>query len=252
MRRLMGISAAAIGAVGTLICVAAVGISWWVTARVADRVGNVAERLEQGLTDAETRLAHVEERLAAVRASLDETHAAAELIAAENPELPRVRAAVEQLVDRMMPTIDRAAAIADSLLPVAAVLRSAADIATQFGGESGRARIAADAIDHAASLLSTPRERIRAVKSAQAVRLTRELLDVAREAVAGSERLANGIAAAVGSLPVPGGRWPSGASDSCSGATPPRLLTHWCGRGAGSVSCAWSAGGNDGFRSGRS
>ncbi len=43
-------------------------------------------------------------------------------------------------------------------------------------------------------MLNVPQARIDAVKSTTAVRLTRELVDLAREAAAGSEQLAEGLA----------------------------------------------------------
>jgi hypothetical protein len=202
MRTSSGIIAVVLGAVGVLVCAAAVGLGWWVAVKTADRVTRVAARLDQGLSEADAGLARVEVRLNAVRADLDEARGAAATLAAENPELPRVRSAIEQLLDRLVPAIDRAAAIADSLRSVAAGLRASADIVDQLGGETqhGRARTAADTIDRAAEALNVPRARIDAVKSAAAVRLTRELVDLAREAVAGSARLADGLAAARGEI----------------------------------------------------
>jgi hypothetical protein len=199
MRRLMGVGAVALGVVGALVCVAAAGLGWWAAAKTADRVTRAAARVGQGLSEADARLDRVEERLAAVRADLDEARGAAEKLAAENPELPRVRSAVEQLLDRLVPAIDRAAALADSLRTVAAGLRAVADVVAELGGSTeppGRARDAADAIDRAAEALNVPRAKIEAVKSAQAVRLTRGLVTLAGEAAAGSERLADGLAAA--------------------------------------------------------
>jgi hypothetical protein len=197
MRRLLGRGAIALSVLGTLICVAAVGLGWWVAVRVADRTNRVADRLGHGLSEADARLVRVEERLAAVRTDLAEARAEAEKLAAENPELPRVRTAIERLLDRLLPAIDRAAALADSLRAVAAGLRAAEDVVTQLGGEVdrvGRARAAADAIDRAADVLNVPQARIDAVKSATAVRLTRELVELARQAAAGSEWLAEGLA----------------------------------------------------------
>jgi hypothetical protein len=80
---------------------------------------------------------------------------------------------------------------------VAAGLRAAEDIVAEFGGEieqPSRARAAADAIDRAAESLNIPQARIDEVKSAAALRLTRELVEMAREAAAGSQRLADGLA----------------------------------------------------------
>jgi hypothetical protein len=197
MRRALGFGAVALGGVGTLVCVAVTGLGWWAAVRTADRVTLVADRLDHGLSEADERLERVEGRLAEVRAGLAEARGEAERLAAENPELPRIRAAVERLIGRLLPTIDRAAALADSLRAVAAGLRAVEDVATQLGAEveqPSRARSAADAIDRAAEVLNVPRARIEAVKAAAAVRLTRELIDLAREAAAGSERLAEGLA----------------------------------------------------------
>ncbi|HVK16186.1 MAG TPA: hypothetical protein VM533_04500 [Fimbriiglobus sp.] len=161
------------------------------------------------LSEADARLERVEGRLAAVRADLAEARAEAEKLAAENPELPRVRAAIERLLDRLLPAIDRAAALADSLRAVAAGLRATEDVVTQLGGEveqPSRARTAADAIDRAAEVLNVPQARIDAVKSAAAVRLTREVVELARAAAAGSERLAEGLTDARRALAAARGR----------------------------------------------
>lgn len=197
MRNTFAIGAVVLGAVGVAVSVAAAGLGWWAAATAADRVNLTAARLDDGLAEADARLGRVEGRLAAVRADLAEVRAEADKLAAENPELPRVRAAIERLLDRLLAAIDRAAALADSLRAVAAGLRAAEDVVTQLGvevGPSSRARAAADAIDRAADALNIPRERVEAIKSAAAVRLTREVVEMAREAAAGSERLAEGLA----------------------------------------------------------
>jgi len=197
MRKLLGVFAVLLGVVGALVCATGIGLGWWAAVKTADRVTRAAARLDQGLSETDAGLARTEDRLAADRSGLDDIRRDAEQIAAENPELPRVRAAIEQLLDRLIPKVDRAAALADSLRTVAAGLRAAADIRDLLGvgpEPPGRARAAADAIDHAAGVLNIPRARIDAVKSAQAVRLTRELVILAREAAAGSEQLADGLA----------------------------------------------------------
>jgi hypothetical protein len=194
---MLGIGAALLGVVGGLVCLAAIGLGWWAATRTADRVVRVAGRLDEGFAAVDARLDRVEERLAAVRANLAESLGEAETLAVANAELPGVRSAIERLLGRLLPTIDRAAALADSLRTSAAALRAAAEVVTEFGGRadrSSRARTAADAIDRAAEMLNVPRERIDALKSAAAVRLTREIVELAREAVAGSERLAEGLA----------------------------------------------------------
>lgn len=198
MKRFLGVGAGVLGVLGTLVCAAAIGLGWWTAVRTADRVTVVAARLDHGLTEADARLERVEGRLAAVRADLAAARAEAEKLTAENPELPRVRAAVDRLLDRLLPAIDRAAALADSLRAVAAGLRAAEDVVTQLGvdvEQPGRAQAAADAIDRAAEVLNVPQARIEAMKSAAAVRLTREVTELAVTAAAGSERLAEGLAA---------------------------------------------------------
>ena len=197
MRRLLGVGAVVLGVVGAVVCAAGIGTGWWAAARTADRVTRAADRVDHGLSEADEGLARVEERLAAVRAELDEARREADALAAENPELPRVRAAIERLLDRLIPTIDRAAALAVSLRALSAGLRAAADLRDDLAGPNeppDRTRNAAAAIDLAADVLNIPRARIDAVKSAAAVRLVRELITLAREAAAGSERLAEGLA----------------------------------------------------------
>ena len=198
MKRVMGIGAVCLGTLGTLVCVAAIGLGWWATVRTADRVTVVAIRLDHGLAEADARLERVEGRLAAIRDDLAAARAEAERLTAENPELPRVRAAVDRLLDRLLPAIDRAAALADSLRAVAAGLRATEDVVSQLGvdvEQPGRARAAADTIDRAAEVLDVPQARIESMKSAAAVRLTREVAELAVTAAAGSERLAEGLAA---------------------------------------------------------
>ncbi len=110
-----------------------------------------------------------------------------------------MRAEVERLFDRLVPALDRADATADSLRTVAAGLRTAADVVDQLGDDvaaTARARTAADAIDRAADALNAPRAKLDAVKSAGAVRVTQQLVALARAAVAGSDLLAEGLAAA--------------------------------------------------------
>src|SRR5262249_40744226 len=157
MRPRLGIGAVVLGVVGVLLCAAAVGLGWWVAAKIAGRVTRVAARLDQGLSEADSGLARVEERVNAVRANLDDVRGGAARIAAESPGPPRVRAAIEQLLDRLVPTLDRADALAGSLRSMAAGLRTAADIVNQLGEEpelSGRVRSAADTIDSAAEALN--------------------------------------------------------------------------------------------------
>ena len=197
MRRPLGVGAVALGVLGTLISAAAIGLGGWAAVRTTDRAARVAARLDDGLAEADARLERVEGRLAAARADLAEARGEAEKLTAENPELPRVRAAIERLLDRLLGAVDRAAALADSLRAVAAGLRAAEDVVAQFGVEVGppsRARAAADAIDRGAEALTVPRSRVDAVKSAAAVRLTREVVELVREVAAGSDQLADGLA----------------------------------------------------------
>lgn len=199
MRKLLGLGAVLLGGVGVLVCATAVGIGWWAAARTVERIHRVSARLDQGLSEADERLARVESRVHTVHSTLNRIRETAETIAAENQELPRVRAKIEQLIDRLTPALDRMDAIADSLQSVAAAFRTAADIADQFNDDleaTVRIRNAADTIDHAAKELNDLQARVEAVKSAKAVEWTRELVTLARESAAGSERLAQGLVAA--------------------------------------------------------
>jgi hypothetical protein len=172
------------------------GLGWWAAAWTTDRANRIAARLEEGLSEADARLEQVEGRLATVRADLADKLGEAEKLASDNLELPRVRSAVERLLDRLLPTIDRAAALADSLRTVTRGLRMAEDIVAQLGAkieQPSRANTLAEAIDRAADALNLPQNRIDALKSATAVRLARGLAELARESAAASEQLAEGL-----------------------------------------------------------
>jgi septal ring factor EnvC (AmiA/AmiB activator) len=193
----------ALGAVGTLVCAAAIGFGWWAAVKTADRVNRAAERLDHGLGETDAGLARVEERLATIRAEMDAIRAEADRLGEENPELPRVKAAVERLLDRLLAAIEQAGTLAESLRAVAAGLRAGEDVVTQFGVKvehPSRVDKVAGAIDGAAFLLHMPKARIERVKSAVATRIVRELVELAREAAAGSERLAEGLAVARGEI----------------------------------------------------
>ncbi len=195
MRKLLRIGALALGVVGALVCVTAVGIGWWAAIRTTSRLDRVAARLDRGLSEVDVQLARVESRVNAVRTDLNAARGAAETIAAENPDLPRVRAEIELLLERLVATFDRADALAESLRSAAMVFRTATDIIDQFSDEpetTVRARSAIDKIDLAAESLNGLRARVEALKSARAVQLTGELVALAREAKAGAELLAEG------------------------------------------------------------
>jgi hypothetical protein len=199
MTRIFALAAIIFGAIGTIACLAAIALGWWAAAWSTDRATLVAGHLDRGLSEADTRLERVEGRLTAVRAALSVAREEAEKLAAKNSELPEVRSAIERLLDRLLPTIDGAAELAESLRMVAAGLRAAEDVVGDLGVEieqPSRAGAAADAIDRAAEMLNIPQARIDAVKSAAAVRITRELIELAVLAAAGSERLAEGLAGA--------------------------------------------------------
>jgi hypothetical protein len=199
MRKIMGVGAVVLGFVGVLICTAAIGLGWWVAVRTVDRIKLGAARLDLSLSESDVRLARVESRMNTIRLELDEVRGGAEAILVDNPELPRVRAEIERLLDRFVPVLDRVDATADSLRAVAAGIRAAADIVNQFDDDpetTVNARNAADMIDRAAEALYAPRAKVDAMKSAKAVLLIRELVNVVREAIAGSDLLAEGVAAA--------------------------------------------------------
>jgi methyl-accepting chemotaxis protein len=209
MRKLLKIGAVALGGVGMLVCAAAVGIGWWAALRTAARLDRVVARVDHGLTEVDGQLARVESRVNAILTEVDEVRGAAESIAAENPELPRVQAQIEQLLDRLVPTLERVDDLADSLRSVAAGLRTAADIVDQLTDDTAatvRVRSAAEKVDRAAETLNGLRARVEASKAAKAVRVARELGDLVREAIAGSELLAEGLAVAREEIAVVRGR----------------------------------------------
>lgn len=205
MRNLFGIGALVLGVLGAILCAIAIGLGWRFAVKSVDRVNRVAARLDQGLAQSDVRLARVESRLNAVRSDVDDTRKKAEAIADENPELPRVKAEIEQLLGRLVPALDRVDATADSLRSVAENFRTASDLVDFFATDPDatvRFRSAADSIDRSADELDGIRIRVDELKSAKAVRLTRGLVTLAREAAASSERLAAGLATARQGLAV--------------------------------------------------
>lgn len=188
-----------------LLCAAAIGLGWRTATRIVDRTDRIAVRLDNGLAETDERLARIESKVSTVRSELKEIRGAAESIGAENSELPRVRAEIGRLLDRLVPALDRLDATADSLRSVAAGVRAAADIVDDLNDDpdaTARVRNAADMIDRAAEALNAPRAKVDAVKSAKAVQLTRGLVNLAREAVANSDLLAEGLAAARSEIPL--------------------------------------------------
>jgi hypothetical protein len=205
MRRIMGIGPVVLGAVGALICAAAIGLGWWLAVKTVDRVEFVAARLDRNLSESDVRLARVELRVSTIRSELGEIRGEAEAIFDDNPELPRAKAAIERLLDRLVPVLDRVDTTADSLQSMAAGLRAAADIVDQFAVDpetTVRVRNAADMIDRSAETLNVPRAKLDALKSTKAVLLTQELVKLTREAIAGSDLLAEGVAAVRQQIPV--------------------------------------------------
>jgi hypothetical protein len=199
MQKLLGIGAVVLGGMGVLLCATTVGTGWWAAERIVARLDRVAARLDLGLSEVDMQLARVESRVNAIRTDVDSVRGAAEAIAAENPELPRVQAQIELLLDRLIPTLERADSLANSLGSAAAGLRTAADIVDQLTDDPAatvRVRSAAERVDRAAVALNGLRARVEASKSAKAVRLARELGALAREAIAGCELFAEGLAVA--------------------------------------------------------
>jgi methyl-accepting chemotaxis protein len=199
MRKLLGVGSIVLGGVGVLLCATAVGLGWWAAVQTAARLDRVAARLDQGLSAVDVRLGRVELRMNAILTEVEAVRGTAESIATENPELPRVQVQIERLLDRLVPTLEKAEDLADSLRSTAADLRTAADIVDLLidnPAATVRVRSAGEKIDRAAEALNGLRARIESSKAAQAIRLAREIGDLAREAIAGSELLAEGLTAA--------------------------------------------------------
>lgn len=199
MRRFAGLCAAALGTVGTIACVVALSLGWLAATRIVGAIDRVVARLDGGLAEIDSRLGRLETRMIEIRAELEDVRGDGEALVSEDPELPRVRVATERLLERLGPALDRAAILADSMRSVAAATRAAADAASEFADdpEKGRrARDAADAIDRAAQVLRVPGEKVDALKEAKAAQFLRRIVDLAREAVASVDLLAQGLAKA--------------------------------------------------------
>ena len=238
MRKLLGIGAVVFGVVGVLLCVTAIAIGWWAAVTTTAKLDRVVTRLEHSISEVDLRLASVESRVNVVRKDLNAICGAAESIASEPLEPLRLRAEIEQLIERFVPVFERADALADSLRVDAAGLRTAAEIVDQFSNDpeaTVRVRNSADKIDRAAETLNGLRSRVDTLISANETSLTRELVTLAREATAGSERLTEGLAAARQEIAVvPGSitEWRDLVVYSIYvGATACTLVCSWAGLG---------------------
>jgi archaellum component FlaC len=197
MRKYLGIGAVVLGVVGVLLSATVIGIGWWATVKITGRLDRANSRLDQGMSKIEVRLARVEARVNSLRTDLNTVHASVDSIAADNPELPRIRAEIERLLNRLIPAIERTDDLADSLLSVAAGLRTTADIVDQIKDNATitvRVQNAADKIDRAAETLNGIRARVEALKSAKSVQLMNGIVTLSREAITSSELLSEGIA----------------------------------------------------------
>jgi hypothetical protein len=204
MQRSLSIGAIVLGIIGVLLCGVAIGVGWWVAAASVGRLTRIADRLDHGLSEADSGLARVEERMNAVRLGLDEIQAEAARTVAENPELPRVQAAIEQLFGQLNQALDRADAIADSLKSVTAGLQTTADILDQLSvGPKlpNRIRDAAGTIDNAADKLHGLQTQIEDRKLVKTAQIADEFVERVRGAIANSKRLAEGLVAIRGDIP---------------------------------------------------
>src|SRR5688572_12406269 len=113
MQKLLGSGAVVLGGMGLLLCAAVVGIGGWAAVKTVARLDRAAARLDHGLTEVDAQLARVEARVSSIRRDLDSVRDAVDSIAAENPDLPRVQAQIERLLDRLVPTLERADALAE-------------------------------------------------------------------------------------------------------------------------------------------
>jgi predicted nuclease with TOPRIM domain len=199
MRKLFHISAAALGGIGTIFCLAAIAFGWYAAANTTNRIERAANRLDHGLSAVDAPLARVELKVTAVHAQLDGVRTAAVAIATENPTLPRVKEAIDQLVARLISGVEQAETLADSLRAQAAGIRAAAEFVEHFHVDekvTHPLHVAADKIDHAADALDGLREPVEGLKVAKAIDVTNKVLSIAGKALAGTDALANGVSSA--------------------------------------------------------
>lgn len=200
MRKFLGISAIALGVVGVIGCAATIGLAWWAAVEAVREVDHAAERLDQGLTEADAVLSRVEVRLGIVQTDLDRARVAAEKLDAAEQEHPRLKQEIERQLDQLFPTLDRAEDLAESLRTLAAGLRTSADISERFQRgdpeKIAHMRSIAGQLDSAAAELSGLHARAEQLKQAQSGRITQEIVALIRRALAGSERLASAMTSA--------------------------------------------------------
>jgi hypothetical protein len=188
-----------LGFVGVLLCLAAIAVGWYAAVNSANRIERAADRLDRGLWAVDAPLARVELKVTAVHAQLDGVRTAAVAIAAENPALPRVKEAIDQLVARLVSGVEQAETLADSLRSQAAGIRAAAEFVEHFHVDEKVTRplhAAADKIDQAANALDGLRGQIEELKVAKAIDLTNKVLGIAAKALAGTDALASGVSSA--------------------------------------------------------
>lgn len=196
MRRLSRWGAMILGVVGTVLCAAAIGLGFWGAAWAFRTIDLVVAARNRGLTEAERRLTAVETRLAALRADIAAAREAAEKIVADDADLPRAQAVIEKLLERLTPALERTDAAAELLGSAADGLRMTTNIAAMFGDDpqaTARRLEAADRIAWAAAELRGLRAKLEAILKNRAVQAAQELVALAGRAVAGSERLAEGL-----------------------------------------------------------
>src|SRR6187549_820270 len=97
MQKVKGISGIVLGVVGALLCAAVIGMSWWFAAKSTTRIDRMTSRLIQGLTEVDGHLTRVQSRVNSIQSELKTVQNSVTTIAAENPELPRVKAAAESM-----------------------------------------------------------------------------------------------------------------------------------------------------------
>lgn len=199
MRRSLQTAAILLGGVGIVACLAAIIFGWYAAANTTNRIERAANRLDHGLSAVDAPLARVELKVTAVHAQLNGVRTAAVAIAAENPALPRVKEAIDQLVARLISGVEQAETLADSLRAQAAGIRAAAEFVEHFHVDENVTRplhAAADKIDHAADALDGLRGQVEELKVAKAIDLTNKVLSIAGKALAGTDALATGVSSA--------------------------------------------------------
>jgi chromosome segregation ATPase len=130
MKRFLGLLAFLLGVTGSVVCVAAIILTWDASYRYLGQVVETAQKVEELLASANDRVQRMENGVAETRTRIASLETAARAVAARGEQSnPADRAKVEALLEALSSKIERAEDTAETLRSAALLLRNGADLA---------------------------------------------------------------------------------------------------------------------------